>query len=97
MLGGLVYAAAMASFSYYAKQFTDGTLVNRDPATIRWLPLALVGVLLVRSLGDFTQTYFTGYVSRRVVTDIRQQVFDSINRLPIPYFDRTPAARCSRA
>jgi ATP-binding cassette, subfamily B, bacterial MsbA len=88
MLGGLVYAAAMASFAYFAKQFMSGTFEHTDPRTIIWLPVALVGVLFVRSMGDFGQTYFTGYVSRRVVTNIRQQVFDAINRLPIAYFDR---------
>jgi subfamily B ATP-binding cassette protein MsbA len=88
MLGGLVYAAAMASFAYFAKQFMSGTFEHTDPRTIIWLPVALVAVLFARSMGDFGQTYFTGYVSRRVVTNIRQQVFDAINRLPIAYFDR---------
>jgi ATP-binding cassette, subfamily B, bacterial MsbA len=86
--GGLLYAAAMASFGPFAKRFTDGTLVHADPRTIAWLPIALVGVLFVRSMGDFTQTYFTGYVSRRIVARIRQQIFDKVNRLPIAYFDR---------
>jgi ATP-binding cassette, subfamily B, bacterial MsbA len=87
-LGGLMYAAAMASFGPFAKKFTDGTLVHADPRTIAWLPIALVGVLFFRSMGDFTQTYFTGYVSRRIVARIRQQIFDKVNRLPIAYFDR---------
>jgi ATP-binding cassette, subfamily B, bacterial MsbA len=87
-LGGLMYAGAMASFGPFAKRFTDGTLVHADPRTIAWLPIALVGVLFVRSMGDFTQTYFTGYVSRRIVARIRQQIFDKVNRLPIAYFDR---------
>ncbi|HTV78185.1 MAG TPA: lipid A export permease/ATP-binding protein MsbA [Steroidobacteraceae bacterium] len=88
MCGGLLYAGAMASFSYYAKRFTDGTLEHADPRTIVWLPLAIVGVIAIRSLGDFTQTYFTGYVARRVVTNLRQQVFDAVQRLPIAFFDR---------
>ena len=87
MFGGLAYAAAMAGFAPYAKKFVDGTQ-HIDPATIVWLPLALIGLLFLRSVGDFTQTYFTGYVSRRIVTNIRQQVFDAIQRLPIAYFDR---------
>ena len=88
MLGGLLYAGAMASFTYGGKLFTDGTLVNRDPRTIWWLPVAVVVILAIRSLGDFTQTYFTGYVARRVVTNLRQQVFDAVQRLPIAFFDR---------
>src|SRR5580698_371802 len=88
MFGGLVYAAAMASFALFAKLFTSSTLEHADPSSIIWLPLALVSVLFVRSMGDFAQTYFTGYVSRRVVANLRQQVFDTVNRLPISYFDR---------
>ncbi|HEY6453988.1 MAG TPA: lipid A export permease/ATP-binding protein MsbA [Steroidobacteraceae bacterium] len=88
MTGGLAYASAMAAFAPYARHFTDGTLTHSDPRTIIWLPVALVGLLFLRSMGDFTQTYFTGYVSRRVVTNMRQQVFDAIQRLPIAYFDR---------
>jgi ATP-binding cassette, subfamily B, bacterial MsbA len=87
-IGGLMYAAAMSSFSPFAKRFTDGTLMHADPRTIAWLPIALVGVLFIRSMGDFTQTYFTGYVARRIVAKIRQQIFDKVNRLPIAYFDR---------
>jgi ATP-binding cassette, subfamily B, bacterial MsbA len=87
-IGGLMYAAAMSSFGPVAKRFTDGTLVHSDPRTITWLPIALVALLFVRSMGDFIQTYFTGYVSRRVVATVRQQIFDKVNRLPIAYFDR---------
>jgi len=87
LFGGLAYAAAMAGFAPYAKKFTDGTQ-HISPATIVWLPLALIGLLFLRSVGDFTQTYFTGYVSRHIVTNIRQQVFDAVQRLPIAYFDR---------
>ena len=88
MLGGAAYAAAMSSFAPFAKRFVSSTLEHTDPKTIVWLPIALVGVLFARSMGDFAQTYFTGYVSRRVVTTIRQQLFDKVNRLPIAFFDR---------
>jgi subfamily B ATP-binding cassette protein MsbA len=88
MLGGMVYAGAMVSFAHFAKVFATGTLDHADPSIAIWLPLAVVGVLFVRSMGDFSQTYFTGYVSRRVVATLRQQVFDTVNRLPINYFDR---------
>jgi subfamily B ATP-binding cassette protein MsbA len=88
MFGGMVYAGAMVSFAHFAKVFATGTLDHADPSIVIWLPLAVVGVLFLRSMGDFSQTYFTGYVSRHVVATLRQQVFDTINRLPINYFDR---------
>ena len=42
----------------------------------------------MRGLGDFTQTYFMGYVGRRVVTRLRGEVFRRVLQFPISYFDR---------
>src|SRR5690606_4248431 len=43
VLGAVVFSASMVSFTAFAKVFGDGTFENRDPRTIVWLPLALIG------------------------------------------------------
>ncbi|HEY8539294.1 MAG TPA: lipid A export permease/ATP-binding protein MsbA [Steroidobacteraceae bacterium] len=88
ILGALLFSASQVAFSWYAKQFGDGTFVERDPRTIVWLPVALVGLFLVRGLGEFTQTYCMGYVGRRIVKQLRSEVFERILHLPIGYYDR---------
>jgi ATP-binding cassette, subfamily B, bacterial MsbA len=92
LLGAILYAATQTSFSLLAKLFGDHTLAARDPRSIVWVPLAVVGLFLVRGLGDFTQTYFMGYVGRRVVARLRSEVFRRILELPIGYFDRNSSA-----
>ena len=82
----------MTSFSLLAKKFGDGTFTQQDPRTIVWIPLALVGLFLLRGIGDFTQTYFMGYVGRRIVSQVRAEVFRRILMLPIGYFDRHASA-----
>jgi ATP-binding cassette, subfamily B, bacterial MsbA len=89
ILGGVLFAACNTSFALFAKKFGDGTLEHQDPRTIVWLPLALVGVFLLRGIGDFTQTYFMGYVGRRIVKQLRGEMFHHILQLPIGYFDRS--------
>ncbi|MBV8909361.1 MAG: lipid ABC transporter permease/ATP-binding protein, partial [Gammaproteobacteria bacterium] len=89
MLGAMLFAACNTAFALYAKVFGDGTLQHQDPRTILWLPVALVGLFLLRGLGDFTQTYFMGYVGRSVVARLRGEMFRHILRLPIGYFDRS--------
>jgi len=91
-VGGVVFSATMSAFAFYAKELGDGTLVARDPRTIVWLPLGLVGLFVLRGLGDFTQTYFMGYVGRRIVSHMRGEVFRRILTLPIGYFDRLASA-----
>jgi subfamily B ATP-binding cassette protein MsbA len=89
MLGGVLFSATMASFALLAKKFGDGTFTHQDPRTIVWVPLALVGLFILRGLGDFIQTYFMGYVGRQIVSQLRREVFRRILQLPIGYFDRS--------
>lgn len=91
MLGGVLFSATMVSFALFMKKFGDGTMVHQDPRTIVWVPIALVGLFVLRGIGDFTQTYFMGYVGRRIVSDLRREVFRHILQLPVGYFDRSSA------
>jgi len=92
ILGGVLFSATMASFALLAKKFGDGTFTHQDPRTIVWVPLALLALFILRGLGDFTQTYFMGYVGRQIVSALRREVFRRILQLPIGYFDRSSSA-----
>lgn len=92
LVGAVLFAASMVSFTGFAKVFGDGTFENRDPRTIYWLPLALIGLFLVRGLGDFTQTYCMGYVGRHIVKRLRAQIFARMVDLPIGYYDRNSSS-----
>jgi ATP-binding cassette, subfamily B, bacterial MsbA len=89
ILGAMLFSTSMVLFSLFAKEFGDGTFVQRDPRTIVWLPVALVGLFLMRGLGDFTQTYCMGYVGRRIVKRLRGQIFERVLHLPVSYYDRS--------
>jgi len=92
VLGAILFSATMASFALLAKKFGDGTFTHQDPRTIVWVPLAVVGLFLLRGLGDFTQTYFMGYVGRQIVARLRSDAFRRILDLPIGFFDRNSSA-----
>jgi ATP-binding cassette, subfamily B, bacterial MsbA len=92
MLGGALFAATMTSFALFAKKFGDGTLVHQDPRTIVWIPLALVGLFVLRGIGDFTQTFFMGQIGREIISQLRRELLRHILQLPIGYFDRNSSS-----
>jgi subfamily B ATP-binding cassette protein MsbA len=87
LAGGLLFSMTQAAFAGFAREFGD-SIEARDPRTFILLPLGLVALFVVRGLADFTQVYCMGYVGRRVIKRLRDQVFERLLNLPIDYYDR---------
>ena len=89
ILGGTIYAASTASFGWLAKRFGDGTFTHPDRRMVYLIPIALIIIFIGRGIGNFTQTYFMGFVGRSIVKRLRGEVFHSVLDLPAAYFDRS--------
>jgi subfamily B ATP-binding cassette protein MsbA len=87
IVGMLVFAATEPVFAAMIKPLLDGSFVERDPAVVRLMPILLVAVFLVRGVAGFVNNYCLKWVGRRVVADLRQQMFDHLLRAPTRYYD----------
>jgi subfamily B ATP-binding cassette protein MsbA len=54
---------------------------------LAWLPLAIIGIFVLRGVAGFFASYGMSWVSNRVITDLRQLMFERLMRLPTSYFD----------
>lgn len=79
------------AFAALMKPLLDGSFVERDPVIIRWIPIALIGVFLVRGIAAFTAGYWMSWVARRVIKVLRMQMFQQLLSLPVTFFDTTPS------
>ncbi len=52
----------------------------------------IVGIFVLRGILGFLASYAMSWVQNRVITDIRQELFNRLMRLPAPYFDSTPSS-----
>lgn len=87
VVGMTIFAATDAGWAAFVKFFLDGTFVDKDPRMVWLVPLALIGLFLLRGIGDFMQTYCPGFVGRHIVKTLRGQIFERYVHLPISYFD----------
>jgi ATP-binding cassette, subfamily B, bacterial MsbA len=91
VLGMTIFAATDAGWAAFVKFFLDGTFVDKDPRMVWLVPVALVGLFILRGVGDFMQTYCPGFVGRHIVKTLRGQIFDRYVNLPVAYFDTNPS------
>ncbi|MCF6210780.1 MAG: lipid A export permease/ATP-binding protein MsbA [Gammaproteobacteria bacterium] len=93
ILGMAVVAATETGFAWLMKPMLDGTFVDKDPAVIRWIPWALLGIFMVRGLASFVANYGMQRVGRNIVHDLRQQMFAKLMRLPTAFYDNNAAGQ----
>ncbi len=69
------------------KPMLDGSFISKDMAVIRWVPLALIALFLVRGIVMFISNYAMADVGNRLVMDLRRAMFDRLVVQPTRYFD----------
>jgi subfamily B ATP-binding cassette protein MsbA len=80
-------------FPALMKPLLDEGFTGRNEAVIQWIPLALVALFLVRGALGFTSKYASAWVANRVVTDLRQAMFEHALYLPTTFYDQHSSGR----
>ncbi|MFA5915938.1 MAG: lipid A export permease/ATP-binding protein MsbA [Burkholderiales bacterium] len=83
----VLVASTEPLFPALMKPLLDGSFVNKDATTIRYIPFALVGLFLVRGVLGFASDYALSWVANRVVYDLRAEMFGRLVNLPTRYYD----------
>lgn len=59
-----------------------------NPQALRWMPLTILLLMLLRGLSQFVASYGLSWVSGQVVMTLRRRLFDHLMSLPVAFFDR---------
>ncbi len=80
-------AALSGVYAWLVRPVLDGLFISKDETLLVVLPLAILAVSVLKGVFSYGQSYLMNYVGYRVVTDVRQRLFEKILRLPISYHD----------
>ena len=83
----LIFSGLDALAIYLIGPFVDGTFVEKNYAAIKWIPLALLAIIIFRGVANFIGTYLIGYVGAFVIKALRKDMFDRIQFFPKEFFD----------
>ena len=89
---GLV-AAFSGAYAWLVKPVLDEIFINKNESLLLILPLALFIVSVLKSAFNYGQNYLMNFVGNQVITDIRQELFGKLIRLPVPYHDVNTSGR----
>ncbi|HHR6080913.1 TPA: lipid A ABC transporter ATP-binding protein/permease MsbA [Providencia alcalifaciens] len=84
----IINAAGDAFMISLLKPLLDDGFGKADNDTLKWLPLAILGLMVVRGSSSFVSTYCVSWVSGKVVMSMRRKLFGHMMGMPVSYFDQ---------
>ncbi len=87
VLGYLIYAGTQPLIAALVKHIIDA-LQTEAREGVKFVPVFVIGLFVVRGIGAFLGNYFLARVSANVVHKLRCELFDQYTRLPTVYFDQ---------
>ncbi|MEJ2790952.1 MULTISPECIES: lipid A export permease/ATP-binding protein MsbA [unclassified Pseudoxanthomonas] len=89
-VGMLIEAAAGGAFSKLMEPVVNETFIDRDKAKSLLLPLAIVGLFVIRGIAGYITDMGMGKAARSIARDVRVNVLGKYLRLPGLRFDTEP-------
>lgn len=87
LVGMLITSLTEPGFAALMKPMLDGGFVERDPQSLRFVPLLLIGLFVLRGISAFVAEYFMSWVGRKVIFDLRRDLFAHLLSLPTTFYE----------
>ena len=70
------------------KPLLDDGFGKADRSVMLWMPLVVIGLMLVRGVTSYISSYCISWVSGMVVMHMRRRLFGHMMRMPVSFFDQ---------
>ena len=80
-IGILLTVAATAATAQIMQPLMDDMFIARDPEMLIYIPLMLIGIYIVKSVGRYLQSVYMNYIGLSMVTRLREVLLEKILHL----------------
>ncbi|WP_113906277.1 lipid A export permease/ATP-binding protein MsbA [Aliidiomarina celeris] len=87
VVGMVGYAGVDTFFFYHIETLIDDGLGASNPKILLYGAIFVPLVFILRGIFNFVSSYFLSYVGFQVVTNMRQELFEHLMRVPVSYHD----------
>jgi ATP-binding cassette subfamily B multidrug efflux pump len=93
ILLSIAVSAMEAVRPYFTKIAVDENIAQGDKEGLLFTALLFLGVMVLRGVIQYLNTYLTQWVGQRTIFDLRMEVFRHLQKLGLKFYDRNPIGR----
>lgn len=84
----LISVAVTTLFPWTIKNIFDVALKAKDSKMLMNSLVMLTIVFVLGQMARYKKNYTEGYIGQRIITDMRNEIYEKLQRLPISYYDK---------
>lgn len=70
------------------KRLLDDVIGKNNQESLLWMPLMIIGLILIRGVSGYISSYCISWVSGKVVMTLRRRLFSHLMGMPVAFFDQ---------
>ncbi len=86
----LIVGATTSSQAVLVKPVLDDIFLAKNPAALKWLPIAVVMIFLIKGTCTYIQAVLMNFIGLRIVTDLRNKLYEQIQKQSLSFFAHHP-------
>jgi subfamily B ATP-binding cassette protein MsbA len=86
----LAVGATTSALAFLVKPALDGIFLAKDVAKLKWIPLIIVAMYFIKGVCSYGQTILMNFIGQRVVTDLRSDLYNHIQKQSLSFFGKNP-------
>ena len=90
MICMLMVGAATSSQAVLVKPILDDIFLAKNSASLKWIPLAVIGIFFIKGICNYAQNILMSSIGLRIVTDLRNKLYDQIQKQSLAFFTQHP-------
>ncbi len=86
----LAVGATTSALAFLVKPALDEIFLNKNADMLKYIPIAIVLIYLIKGSCSYGQTVLMNFIGQRVVTDLRNDLYNHIQRQSLSFFTKNP-------
>lgn len=93
VVANIAFSGIDSTFAYLLKPILNKGFIKPDPVFLKWIPVLIIGLFVVRSIMNMVGSYCMSLVARSVVMGLRRNIFDQFLKLPCAFYDHNSSGQ----
>ncbi len=93
ILLSMVVSGLEAVRPYFTKIAVDVNIKNHDAEGLLRTALMFLGVMMLRGVVQYFNSYLTQWIGQRTIFDLRMEIFRHLQNLSLKFYDKNPIGR----